>query len=150
MIAIESGLHYSPRFGRAGRVGGAVRGDGGGSTRVDLDQDWQFRTDPDQSVKHQGGPRPYRPARNRCSVPHTWNIGQFHDYLGVAWYFRRFARPPVMPGTHVELHFGATFYAARVWLNGVQIGAHEGGFTAYSFDISRQLRDDQLPGGTDR
>jgi beta-glucuronidase len=52
---------------------------------------------------------------------------------------RRFEMPPVAPGTHVELHFGATFYAARVWLNGVELGAHAGGFTAYSFDISARL-----------
>ena len=39
----------------------------------------------------------------------------------------------------MELHFGATFHAARVWLNGVELGAHEGGFTAYSLDISTRL-----------
>jgi len=44
------------------------------------------------------------------SVPHTWNIGEFHDYVGLAWYFRHFEMPPVASGTHVELHFGATFY----------------------------------------
>src|SRR5882757_8386709 len=43
-------------------------------------------------------------------------------------------------GTHLELHFGATFYRARVWLNGVELGSHEGGFTAYSFDVTARLR----------
>ena len=44
------------------------------------------------------------------------------------------------PGEHIELHFGASFYQAHVWLNGVELGRHEGGFTAYSFDITAHLR----------
>ncbi len=78
------------------------------------------------------------------SLPHTWNIGEYHDYMGVAWYFRRFTLPAGLPDRHMELHFGATFYKARVWLNGVELGSHEGGFTEYSFDVSSQLRDDNL------
>ncbi|HME38044.1 MAG TPA: glycoside hydrolase family 2 TIM barrel-domain containing protein [Steroidobacteraceae bacterium] len=111
-----------------------------GSTRIDFNQGWLFRTDPERAGESSGWTRDVPAGAQSVSVPHTWNIGEFHDYLGVAWYFRRFAMPPVAPGTHVELHFGATFYRARVWLNGAQLGAHEGGFTAYAFDISRQLR----------
>jgi hypothetical protein len=111
------------------------------STRVDLDQGWQFRTDPGLIGEASGWTRIVPEGTQSVRIPHTWNVGEFHDYLGVAWYFRRFVRPPVLPGTHIELNFGATFYRARIWLNGVEIGGHEGGFTAYSFDISRQLRD---------
>ena len=109
------------------------------STRVDFNQDWQFRTDPDRTGEASGWTKSVPAGTRSVRIPHTWNIGEFHDYLGIAWYFRRFEMPPIAPGTHVELHFGATFYAARVWLNGVELGAHEGGFTAYSFDISAQL-----------
>lgn len=110
------------------------------ATRVDLNRDWLFRTDPDRIGEASGWTQSVPAGSRPVSIPHTWNIGEYHDYLGVAWYFRRLEMPPMAPGTHVELHFGATFYAARVWLNGVELGAHEGGFTAYSFDISRQLR----------
>jgi hypothetical protein len=110
------------------------------STRIDLDRDWLFRTDPDRIGEASGWTKSVPAGTRSVSVPHTWNIGEFHDYLGVGWYFRRLEMPPMAPGTHVELHFGATFYSARVWLNGVELGGHEGGFTAYSFDISRQLR----------
>jgi hypothetical protein len=110
------------------------------STRIDLDRDWLFRTDPDRIGEASGWTKSVPAGTRSVSIPHTWNIGEFHDYLGVAWYFRRLEMPPPAPGTHVELHFGATFYSARIWLNGVELGGHEGGFTAYSFDISRQLR----------
>jgi beta-glucuronidase len=110
------------------------------ATRIDLDRDWLFRTDPDRIGEASGWPKSVPAGSRSVRIPHTWNIGEFHDYLGAAWYFRRIEMPPMAPGAHVELHFGATFYSARVWLNGVELGSHEGGFTAYSFDISRQLR----------
>ena len=83
-------------------------------------------------------------------VPHSWNIGKHHAYLGVAWYFRTFELPALPADAHVELNFGATFYSARVWLNGEEIGKHEGGFTAYSFDITKQLARHELPRRGDR
>jgi beta-glucuronidase len=110
------------------------------SGRLDFNQGWLFRTDPELTGETSGWTKTIPTGTQSVSVPHTWNIGEFHDYLGLAWYFRRFEMPPAAPGRHVELHFGATFYKARIWLNGVEVGAHEGGFTAYAFDISALLR----------
>jgi beta-glucuronidase len=110
------------------------------ATRVDLNRDWQFRADPEAGGETAGWTSAIPAGTESITVPHTWNIGRLHDYRGVAWYFRRFEKPPLGPGGHVELHFGATFYKSRVWLNGVELGSHEGGFTAYSFDITSRLR----------
>ena len=110
------------------------------ATHADFDRDWQFRSDPEGSGERSGWFSAIPADTQSVTVPHTWNIGALHDYLGVAWYFRRFERPQLSPGAHVELHFGATFYKSRIWLNGVEIGAHEGGFTAYSLDITKNLR----------
>lgn len=107
-----------------------------GAARIDLNRDWQFRADPASNGEAAGWDSAIPADTEPVTVPHTWNIGRLHDYLGVAWYFRRFAIPPHAPGAHIELHFGATFYSARVWLNGKELGRHEGGFTAYSFDIT--------------
>ncbi len=109
------------------------------STRIDLDRDWQFRTDPHETGEASGWPKQMPDGTETVNVPHTWNLGKHDDYLGKAWYFRTFAIPMQSPDEHVALHFGATFYSSRVWLNGVEIGGHEGGFTAYSLDITRHL-----------
>lgn len=109
--------------------------------RTDLNRDWQFRADPAGNGEAAGWNSTVPADTETVTVPHTWNVGRLHDYLGVGWYFRRFDKQPLAPGAHVELHFGATFYSARVWLNGVELGGHEGGFTAYSFDITSSLRD---------
>jgi beta-glucuronidase len=73
-------------------------------------------------------------------VPHTWNIGKHEDFEGTGWYFKAFKIPDELHTKRVELHFGATFYKARVWLNGVTLGEHDGGHTAYHFDITPQLK----------
>ncbi len=116
----------------------------GAATRVDLDGAWQFRVDPDGIGEAAGWAKQGLPDSESVSIPHTWNVGRWHDYRGVAWYSRTFERPPVGRDGHVELHFGATFYRARIWLNGTEIGRHEGGFTAYSLDISRALKRSNL------
>jgi beta-glucuronidase len=111
-----------------------------GSSRTDLDRGWQFRADPDGIGDASGWTTGIPVDTEAVNLPHTWNIGRQHDYLGVAWYFHRFDMPAHSPGARIQLHFGATFYSARVWLNGVELGSHEGGFTEYSFDITPNLR----------
>jgi len=110
------------------------------STRIDLDRDWQFCTDPHESGEAAGWQKRLPVGTDSVNVPHTWNIGKYDDYLGKAWYFRSFEVPVQSPGLHLELHFGATFYSSRIWLNGVEVGRHDGGYTAYSLDITPHLR----------
>jgi hypothetical protein len=111
-----------------------------GSTRQDLNGEWRFRTDALKQGEAQNWPK-YPPAdAETVRVPHTWNVGKYEDFEGTAWYFKSFMAGEEMLGRHVELNFGATFYRSRVWLNGVLLGGHEGGHTAYHFDVTRHLR----------
>jgi len=113
---------------------------GHAQVRIDMDHDWRFRTDTADTGIAAGWPSATPTETRPVDVPHTWNIGKDDDYEGVAWYFKTFTLPASMLSSHVELHFGATFYRSRVWVNGVEVGEHEGGHTAYALDISRQLR----------
>ena len=106
------------------------------ATSVDLDRDWLFRTDPSQIGAAAGWQQKLPADTASVTLPHTWNIGRHDSYLGKAWYFRTFEMPVQATNLHVKLHFGATFYSARVWLNGTEVGGHEGGYTAYSLDIT--------------
>lgn len=107
-----------------------------GATKVDLDGSWQFRTDPSAAGERQGWYSQVPGSTETVNVPHTWNLGKYEDYEGTAWYFRTFTLPRELLTQQVELHFGATFYKSRVWLNGKEIGEHEGGHTAYHLDAS--------------
>jgi hypothetical protein len=110
------------------------------ATAIELNSDWFFRTDPSQIGAQSGWQRKLPAETESVNLPHTWNIGRHDNYLGEAWYFRSFELPMPASGLHVKLHFGATFYKARVWLNGIEVGGHEGGYTAYSLEITPYLQ----------
>ena len=123
---------------------GGVRRLTAAGTRVDLNADWRFRVDGPDIGLEAGVPREIPANTELVSLPHTWNReGADYDYLGIGWYFRRFDLPKLPADAIAQLHFGATFYKARVWLNGVEVGAHEGGYSAYSFDVTSHLRERQ-------
>lgn len=123
----------------------AVCAASGAGTRVDLNADWRFRVDGSDISLEAGAPREIPAKTERVNLPHTWNRpGAHYDYLGMAWYFRSFELPKLPADATVQLHFGAAFYKARVWVNGVEVGAHEGGYSEYSFDITRQLGEKNL------
>ncbi len=100
-----------------------------GATKVDLDgAGWTFRT----AVEAQS---------HDVTVPHTWMVmGGFRDYIGDAIYQRDFEAPAIHPGQIVRLHFDGVYYKAHVWLNGHQVGMHEGGYTQFEFEVTPFLR----------
>ncbi len=73
-------------------------------------------------------------------VPGDWNTQdpRLVFYQGVVWYKRLFDWQPRV-GERVFLHFGAANYRASIYLNGLLVGEHEGGFTPFNFDVSEGL-----------
>ena len=55
------------------------------------------------------------------------------------WYEREFEVPNVWNTKRVLLHFGAVDWRADVWVNDSLACSHEGGYTAFSVDISHLL-----------
>ena len=55
------------------------------------------------------------------------------------WYRRTFEVPEDWQGRRVTLHFGAVDWEATVWVNGQELGTHQGGYDAFSFDITDAL-----------
>src|SRR3954454_13470169 len=68
----------------------------------------------------------------------SWNV-QFEDlrdYMGAAWYRTSFELSSFLGTKHVLLKFGAVDYFCEVFVNGLSVGTHEGGYTPFSFDIT--------------
>ena len=55
------------------------------------------------------------------------------------WYQREFSVPKSWKGQRVLLHFGAVDWMADVWVNGIKVGSHTGGYTPFTFDITQAL-----------
>lgn len=74
-----------------------------------------------------------------CVESSLSGVGRMVGADSVLWYRREFKVPSSWK-EKVLLHFDAVDWKAEVWLNGSLLGVHTGGYTAFSFDITGQLR----------
>jgi hypothetical protein len=56
------------------------------------------------------------------------------------WYRRKFATPDLAGGKRLLLHFQAVDWDATVTVNGTEVGRHKGGYDAFTFDITGQVK----------
>lgn len=64
-------------------------------------------------------------------------VMEHHDRL---WYRRTFTVPAAWAGQRVILHFNAVDYESEVFVNGHSLGIHTGGYDAFSYDVTDQLK----------
>jgi beta-glucuronidase len=134
-----------------------------GRHTVSLDGSWQAIVDPydvgaldyrAQRLKNnQAFYKDYKPqseselveydfdTSGQLHVPGDWNTQResLLFYEGSVWYERSFDYVR-SPKTRLFLHFGACNYLAAVYLNGEELGEHEGGFTPFDFEITDRMR----------
>ena len=75
-------------------------------------------------------------------VPGDFNsqLPELKYYEGNVWY-QRTVKLNISPDKRQFLYFAGANYFTRVWLNGVEIGSHEGGFLPFQFDISSLVKE---------
>lgn len=78
----------------------------------------------------------------RLNVPSDWNsqLPELKYYEGTVWYARRFDAKKET-GKRMFLYFGAVNYRCRVYLNGTEIGRHEGGFTPFQIEVTDKVKE---------
>lgn len=74
------------------------------------------------------------PVESRLS-----GVATHFDEYSKLWYHRTVTLPDAWRGRRVRLHFGAVDWRCEVWVNGREIGRHEGGYDAFTFDITDAL-----------
>lgn len=62
-------------------------------------------------------------------------VGKTLTKDNLLWYRTSFNIPSNIKNT-ILLHFGAVDWKTEIWLNGQNVGSHEGGFDPFSFDIT--------------
>ncbi len=102
-----------------------------------LNGEWQFEMDLGDSGLERGLTR--RDLKDRIIVPFCpesslSGIG-YTDFMQAVWYRRTVTIPEAWKGRRVLLHFQAVDYDATVWVNGVEVGRHRGGFTPFTCDL---------------
>ena len=110
-----------------------------------LNGDWQFERDPADTGLERGLVQ--RELAQRIVVPFCpesplSGIDNPDHHLAV-WYRRQVAVPADWRGRRVLLHFQAVDEDCTAWIDGQEIGRHEGGTTPFAFDITDHI----APGG---
>jgi beta-galactosidase len=77
-------------------------------------------------------------------LPHTWNGVDGEDgggdyHRGPGWYRRHFTPEASLAGKRLYLQFDGACLMADVYVNGVHLGNHKGGFARFRFDATDAL-----------
>ena len=65
------------------------------------------------------------------------------EYCGDFWYETDFFVPGEWSGKDVAIRFGSVTHRARVFVNGVEVANHEGGFLPFDANVTEIVRYNQ-------
>lgn len=73
----------------------------------------------------------------KINVPFPWGsqLSGVKDEADYAWYKRSITVPKSWSGQRVFVTIGASDWETTVWLDGVLLGKHQGGYTPFSFEL---------------
>lgn len=102
------------------------------SETININSNWQFNKDNDNQTE-------------TVTLPHTWNALDGQDggnnyYRGIGWYRKSMLIPAGYSGKTIYLKIGAANMQTKVYVNGTLIGSHIGGYAAFMFDVTKQLK----------
>lgn len=78
-----------------------------------------------------------------CPESDLSGIG-YKDFIPGVWYHRTITLTGEELKGDLLLHFGAVDYDARVWINGVEAGRHQGGYVSFTFNITKLVKEGEM------
>jgi len=75
-----------------------------------------------------------------CIESSLSGVGRTITAEDAIWYSRTFSVPACWKRSKVILHFDAVDWGCEVFVNGKSVGSHTGGYTAFSFDVTKVLK----------
>ncbi|HRP32837.1 MAG TPA: glycoside hydrolase family 2 TIM barrel-domain containing protein, partial [Agriterribacter sp.] len=107
---------------------------------LDLSGIWRFQKDDDDKGETEQWYTGLK-SSEQIAVPGSWNeqIEGIRDYMGIVWYEQNVFVPQGWSGQRVFIRFGSVQYAAKVWVNGIAVGMHEGGSLPFAMEITPMI-----------
>jgi beta-galactosidase len=125
--------HFTWATPKEGTSGKAIR------SKVNINRDWTF-----QLGDHPGAEKARFADANwqNIGLPHSFSIPYFLSsefYTGYGWYRKHLAMEDEPGMRRFSLEFEGVFQVSEVFVNGILIGTHKGGYNGFSFDITRVI-----------
>lgn len=113
--------------------------------RISMDGMWKFHLD-ERSIGEKEGWMDGIPGEEMIPVPASfqdfYTEKDIREYTGDFWYETDFFVPGEWEGREILLRFGAATHRASVYVNGILITEHEGGFLPFSAKVTTVVRYD--------
>lgn len=102
--------------------------------KIALNKDWSFHMGDDVKAANPS-------SVAKVNIPHTWNAADVMDdtpgyYRGTAWYKKKLVLQQNWKNKQVFLYFEGVNQEATIYLNGKQVFAHAGGYTAFRVPLN--------------
>jgi len=107
-----------------------------------LNGHWRFQFDPDGTGEQLGWHKGELPGDRQILVPFPWGskLSGLEDEAEIGWYARAIRVAPEWQGRRVFLVIGASDWRTTVWLDGTELGTHDGGYTPFEFELTPHLK----------
>lgn len=110
---------------------------------VSMDGMWKFQLD-EKEEGMGGGWTEGLPEPDSIPVPASfqdfYTEKEIREYTGDFWYEKDMFIPGEWEGKRVSVRFGCATHRAEVYVNGVKVMEHEGGFLPFSADVTEVVR----------
>lgn len=106
-----------------------------------LNGSWSFRFDAqDIGLQQNWANAPLSSFDRQIMVPFPWGspLSGVPDSADVAWYSRSIDIPAAWQGQRIFLIIGASDWETSAWINGRQLGKHQGGYMPIEFELTPQ------------
>ena len=111
--------------------------------RKNLNGLWEFRLDPSGNGRAESWFDKALPDSRAMAVPASFNDiaadAAVRDYVGDVWYQTTVHVPRGWADRRIVLHFESATHRATVWVNGAEVGSHDGGYTPLEMDVTEHV-----------
>ena len=103
---------------------------------------WDFAFDIRDEGIQQGWHEGKAPFGKTILVPFPWGsrLSGLQDETDIGWYRRDVMIDPGWQGKRIFLTVGASDWETSVWLDGILLGSHQGGYVPFSFELTEHVR----------
>lgn len=104
---------------------------------INLNGNWNFEFDQNDVGEQQTWFDGKKTFSKTINVPFPWGspLSGVNDEADYAWYQRTINVPADWNNKRIFVTIGASDWKTTVWLDGILLGSHQGGYTPFSFEL---------------